>query len=212
MALPTDDLFVNQWHLKNTGQFGATAGMDINVEGAWDVATGAGVSVGVYDSGIQYTHHDLNDNYDATLSVIIDGLAHNPYPDTSNSDNTHGTSVAGLIAAEANGEGTVGVAYGAKLTGVDIFALSNNQFLQSLQQMTNFDVTNHSYGYTTPYSVNRLNGGYFADFVATFKHAADAGREGLGSITVHSGGNDRTNQGNSGCARDANDDNFTDSR
>ena len=39
--IPTDSLFVNQWHLNNTGQSGGTAGVDINVTGVWDDYTGA---------------------------------------------------------------------------------------------------------------------------------------------------------------------------
>src|SRR5690606_18918547 len=60
LALPTDPMFEQQWHLHNTGQevgnpdlqalFGV-AGEDINVVGAWNLGyTGKGVTVGVFDT------------------------------------------------------------------------------------------------------------------------------------------------------------------
>ena len=120
-SIPTDTLFVNQWHLLNTGQNGGTPGVDINVTKVWDEFTGAGVHVGIWDDGVQYTHHDLDGNYDASLHI----------PNTSGggimirclkvSVRLMAPAVAGLIARENNGVGTVGVAYGASITGVDMF-------------------------------------------------------------------------------------------
>ena len=68
---------------------------------------GRGITVAVYDDGVQYTHHDLNNNYDASQHITIGGSLHDPIPAAS-ADN-HGTAVAGLIGAENNGSGTVGV-------------------------------------------------------------------------------------------------------
>jgi Ca2+-binding RTX toxin-like protein len=211
---PGDSLFGNQWHLLNTGQFGGTPGIDLNVTRAWDNYTGSGVHVGIYDSGVQYTHHDLNDNYDSSRAVIIDGSPHDPFPVLTNPDNAHGTNVAGLIAAENDGTGTVGVAFDAGITGVNIFALTDAQFLQAWNQMTNFDVTNHSWGYTSAFADNRLltSDSFWGPFFTDIDNAVHNGRSGLGTIIVHSAGNDRTNLFNSGEARDANDDNFTNSR
>lgn len=107
-VVPSDDLYPNQWHLDNNGQSGGEAGVDLNVTEVWDDYTGEGVVVGIWDDGVQYTHHDLDDNYDTSLHIVIDGDVHNPLPWRPAS--AHGTSVAGVIAAENNGEGTVGVA------------------------------------------------------------------------------------------------------
>ncbi len=57
--MPTDGMVSSQWHLKNTGQTGGTAGIDINVSAVWDDYTGAGVSIGIYDDGVDFTHSDL---------------------------------------------------------------------------------------------------------------------------------------------------------
>ncbi|MFN8743924.1 MAG: S8 family serine peptidase [Phycisphaerales bacterium] len=97
-ALPTDPSFADQWHLQNL----ITPIADANVAPAWNLGfTGAGVVVGVIDGGALVTHPDLAPNYSSALS-------------TSTVASSHGTSVAGVIAAQNNnGLGGVGVAYDA---------------------------------------------------------------------------------------------------
>lgn len=113
--IPNDPLFSQQWYLQNTGQSGGTPGIDLNVVDVWDEYTGQGVVVGIIDDGFDYLHPDLINNYDTTLDY--NGRGKNNDPFGVNGDN-HGTSVAGIIGAEAeNGIGVVGVAYGATITG-----------------------------------------------------------------------------------------------
>src|SRR5262245_47388786 len=58
--VPNDPDYPSLTGLNNVGQFGATAGADIDAPEAWDVDTGSTkVVVGVIDSGIDYTHPDL---------------------------------------------------------------------------------------------------------------------------------------------------------
>jgi subtilisin family serine protease len=73
------------------------------------------VLVGVIDTGVDATHPDLDGNVDASRSVSCVGGAPNRDPAAWNDDSGHGTNVAGLIAAEANGQGIVGVAPNVKL-------------------------------------------------------------------------------------------------
>lgn len=61
---PTEPLFGQQRYLRNTGQSGGTAGMDIRVDGVWRDYTGARVRVAVIDDGVFYEHSDLTANYD----------------------------------------------------------------------------------------------------------------------------------------------------
>lgn len=113
--IPTDPRFAEQWFLNNTGQVpGALAGNDLNVTAVWPTITGVGVRVGVVDTGVLLTHEDLSGN-------IVSGEGHDfidndavAMPGTS-FENSHGTVVAGLIAAQRNTVGGVGVAYGATI-------------------------------------------------------------------------------------------------
>ncbi|MBP0616572.1 S8 family serine peptidase [Jiella mangrovi] len=173
----------DQWHLGYLG----------DLEAIWADYTGAGVNVGVYDDGVQYTHHDLDGNYDPSLHVVVDGEVLDPTP--ASSSDAHGTAVAGLIAAENDGTGTVGVAYGATLTGVNIFSgpadINNNLdgFLQAVDQSENFDVINHSWGhYPLFYLVNGDQ-----ETVTEWFEAAAGGRDGLGTIQMKAAGNDNAN-------------------
>ena len=203
-SIPTDTLFNQQWHLRNTGQNGGTPGVDINVTTVWDEFTGAGVHVGIWDDGVQYTHHDLDGNYDATLHIpnTSGGGTHDPLPQDPGS--AHGTAVAGLIAGENNGVGTVGVAYGASITGIDMFFDPQIQVENSTQYLQNFDVTNHSWGYTTPFVANILDtSAYWTSFFGGILDSVINGRGGLGTINLVANGNDRT------IGRDGNDSNFT---
>ncbi len=102
--------FDDQWHFDFLG----------DIEKIWEEYSGAGVHVGVYDDGLQYSHPDLGDNYDASRQVTVGGELLDPDYDASLGF-AHGTSVAGLIGAEKNEFGTTGIAWGASLTGVPIF-------------------------------------------------------------------------------------------
>lgn len=188
LSLPSDGYFPNQWHLLNLGQGGGRAGIDLDVVPVWDDYTGAGVVVGVWDDGIQYTHPDLDDNYDASLHLIVRGRVHDPAPQDPGS--MHGTSVAGVIAAEANGHGTVGVAYGATLVGVDIF-YDPQVGTGAFRQLDHFDVNNHSWGFIAAYAANILDPDWRGFFIG-WERSVQTGRDGLGTINVIAAGNDRT--------------------
>jgi subtilisin family serine protease len=72
---------------------------------------GAGVKVAIIDTGIDYNHPDLDANYAGGYDFVNDDN------DPMDDDITygHGTHVAGIIAAEDNDEGVVGVAPEAEL-------------------------------------------------------------------------------------------------
>jgi len=57
--IPNDPQFGQQYALHNTGQNGAKVDIDINAPEAWRVATIARTTVGIVDTGIDYTHPDL---------------------------------------------------------------------------------------------------------------------------------------------------------
>ncbi|HYD69940.1 S8 family serine peptidase [Azospirillum sp.] len=194
-ALPNDPLFSQQWHLLNTGQFGGKPGVDLNVVPVWEDYTGKGVTVGVYDSGVQYTHPDLDGNYDRSLHLSIGGTTHDAFPtDLNNPNNAHGTEVAGIIGAEANnGQGVAGVAYDATLSGVRILEMPSEAATSAAMiQQSRFDVVNHSWGPSQSFNsqFNRLlEGG--ETIALPVRLSALSGRDGLGTVMVVASGNSR---------------------
>ncbi len=130
----SDPLSIYQWYIQNYGlnsydtqgfnqdgeilyprkswSFIGSAGLDLNVPQAWSLgATGKGVGVIVYDSGVDPTNPDLKDQLDLSKAQnFITGTY-----STQNKDYrayTHGTKVAGIIAAKAyNQLGIRGIAY-----------------------------------------------------------------------------------------------------
>jgi subtilisin family serine protease len=76
---------------------------------------GAGIKIAVIDTGIDDTHEDLDDNYMGGWDFVFND--NDPNDETSNS---HGTHVAGIIAAEDNGFGVIGVAPEASLYAVRV--------------------------------------------------------------------------------------------
>ena len=87
--------------------------------------TGTGVDVAILDTGIDYDHPDLIDNISGGVNYAgswwRDGNTNKRY---WNDGNGHGSHCAGIVAAENNTIGVVGVAPGANLWAVKV--LSNN--------------------------------------------------------------------------------------
>jgi subtilisin len=101
---------------------------------------GAGVKIALLDTGIDYNHPDLDGNFVAGDNFIsIDPDNHDPYDDSWNS---HGTHVAGIIAAERNGEGVVGVAPEASLYAIKVLDGAGFGTLSSLIAGIEWAVTN----------------------------------------------------------------------
>jgi lantibiotic leader peptide-processing serine protease len=113
---PADDtLYPLQW-----------AHIALDSEGAWAAGcTGAGVRVAVLDGGIYNAHPDLDANVDTACSTSF--VTGQPY---NNDTGTfwHGTHVAGIIAAEDNAEGVVGVAPNATILGVKVLHNGSGSF------------------------------------------------------------------------------------
>jgi len=118
---PNDQYFPNQWGLNNTGQSNGTAGADIAATDAWNVTTGsASVTIAVIDTGIDYTHPDLDDGrYVGGYDFINnDG---DPFD-----DNGHGTHVAGIATADTNDNGVAGIAWNSKFMGIKVLGATGS--------------------------------------------------------------------------------------
>lgn len=88
----------------------------MDLKSLWEVTQGEGIKVGVIDTGINYNHEDLKDNYAGGKNYIEpDNPAADPLDDQG-----HGTHVAGTIAAVYNSKGVVGIAPKASLYAVKV--------------------------------------------------------------------------------------------
>ena len=93
----------------------------IDAAGAWNSGyRGAGVRVAVLDSGVFCAHADIAPNLIAAESTSF--VAGESYCNTLASQSSHGTHVAGTIAAADNGIGTIGVAPEAKIIAVKVLS------------------------------------------------------------------------------------------
>ena len=110
--------FNEQWYLHNTN----IKGLDINILPVWQKGYGTKpVSIGIIDRGIDTSHPDL------TNSVLLAGFGgYDP-------KESHGTKVAGLIAARDNQQGIIGVAPNAKIYSFSITINDSGQFSNQIR-------------------------------------------------------------------------------
>ena len=205
-ANPSDPLFSLQWHLLNPSTTGTWG---INALDVWQDYTGKGISVSVIDSGVDPNHPDLQNNFDYDNqfdaetgqqgTVTLDNGATINSGAPKNGD-SHGTGVAGLIAAERNELGVVGVAYDSTIVPINTLnnSLSTPIIANSFAHAAQFDVSNNSWGFGGLLDFDP-NFAFFDNFqdaewtaVATeLEQAVSNGRDGLGTVFVTSASNSR---------------------
>ncbi len=104
------------WHLDNDAELnGAADDEDINIGTVWDTNKGLGVNVVVVDEGLDYYHEDLKENVDTTKNHSYRSTG-----DVFGEPTSHGTAVAGVIAARDNDLGVRGVAPRATIYAYDL--------------------------------------------------------------------------------------------
>ncbi len=204
---PTDPLFIYQWHLKNFGQQAGPykaqkSGEDLNVTAVWDPndlnTTGRGVTIAVVDSGVDMMHGDLLSRMIEKYSWNYSTTDNDPTPVGSSEYCAHGTAVAGIAAASANGMGVSGVAPGAFLAGLNVglscgFGASELQYADALQPLNSsdrgpldIDIFTNSWGLSEP-SV----GGISQEERDAIEEGVQTGRGGKGAIYLFASGNSR---------------------
>ena len=120
LETPNDPYFYLQWGLNNSGQLSGTPGADIDALAAWDVTNGSeDVVVAVIDTGVDYTHPDLEDNIWTNPVDGSHGWDFYNYDNDPMDDNGHGTHCAGIIGAVGNNSvGVVGVNWRVKIAAL----------------------------------------------------------------------------------------------
>ncbi len=154
-----DPWLSQQWHYKDS----RTPTASINVEPVWkNITTGSDqVIIGVIDSGIDITHEDLAAN---CIDGGINGSKNFVDESFNITADTHGTHVAGTIAAvNNNGKGVSGIAGGNSADGVKGVRLLSCQIFKTVEGKTNSGsaaqaikwaadhgavIINNSWGYT----------------------------------------------------------------
>ncbi|GLW92334.1 S8 family peptidase [Actinokineospora globicatena] len=174
----------------------------IKADQAWAVTTGSpSVTVGVLDTGVDDQHYDLKANFDASKSASCAYGKLDTRVGSWRPEGTHGTHVAGTIAAAKNGKGMVGVAPSVKIASVRIAEAPSGLFFAEnticafvFSGDQGFKITNNSY-YTDPWLFNCPSNADQAAILEGVKRAA-AYAEGKGVLNVAAAGNENIDLAN----------------
>jgi len=164
--------------------------IDAELDNAWGVKRigagtvhdgsnkGTGVKVAVIDTGIAYTHPDLDANYVGGHDFVNGDT--NPMD-----DNGHGTHVAGTIAAEDNDTGVVGAAPEAALYGLKVLNSSGSGSWSDIIAAVEWAADNGIQVTNNSYSGSRRPGrtvkaAFDNSAAAGVLHVAAAGNSGCG--------------------------------
>lgn len=135
-STPNDPLYNYQWWAKNDGsplQYNGVVGADIDLDEAWDITQGSSsIRVAVIDEGVDRAHPDLINNIDPLGFGIMASVA--TTGDIVSSSLSHGTSCAGIVAAQANNSiGVAGVAPMCKIIPVSVVVNTSGNYGSSAQ-------------------------------------------------------------------------------
>ncbi|WP_434041089.1 MULTISPECIES: S8 family serine peptidase [Sorangium] len=190
---PTDPFFRHQWHLAAPEDGpDLVKGADIAVLGAWAVTRGSReVVVAIADDGFDLTHPDLNapNKIRGRLNIVLRGNSELDVRDDvmPREGDYHGTPCAGVAVAEANGQGTVGVAPGCSLLAVrfPLEQMSDAQLAEMFEKISaKADVVSCSWAVGP---TNRPVSSYLHGLIARL--ARSGGRRGRGLVFCVAAGN-----------------------
>lgn len=181
----SDPEFCNQWNL--TSIYG------LDVEAVHSITKGnPSIKVAIIDTGFQINHPDLaiDVSWDATTMTS----PARQYTYDKPSWGAHGTRMAGIIGAQINNRGVVGIAPDVTLIPISVqFGVTNNP---NLKIGTAFDLAKAVYYAANTADVinNSWNSSvYNQDLDEATKMALTAGRNGRGCVFVQCSGNDTLN-------------------
>lgn len=201
-VIPNDTYFNNQFYLRNTGQVfnpvenhSGLPNADINASRAWTTTLGNNsIIVAVIDEGLTPNHPDLPNARQVRLngSNFVPGEnANDPTPATNNN---HGNSCAGIIAAtQNNNEGITGIAPNVRIMPIKIFGQNSNADNNGLASAIDFawqhgaHVISNSWGFS---GVDNPN--FVPAIVAAINRAVTQGRGNLGCVVAFSASNTAT--------------------
>ncbi|WP_269497608.1 S8 family serine peptidase [Castellaniella sp. S9] len=197
-----EPLYTFQWALNYAASFFRAypetfgGGLDLNVEPVHRQGIkGQGVNVLVLDSGTDFKNEDLAPNADYGMSWNFVTQTSDPYPiNPEDPEQSHGTNVAGMIAAAQNGKGVMGIAPRAVLGAANLIEPPvsddpSNIFLAygGADWSRKAHVINASYGKSDALEAYDTKGGKVDTYaVRGLKNL----RDGKGVVFVKAAGND----------------------
>jgi subtilisin family serine protease len=154
-GVPNDPQFSTQWGHHNTGQLSGVPDADVDAPEFWDVMESApGVVIAVLDSGLNFTHPDLQniawrnpgeiagDGADNDGSGRIDDVTGWDFVNSDNNpadDHGHGSNVTGIIAATRNNDtGIAGMISGMQIMVCKVLNSSNSGSTSNLIAATTY--------------------------------------------------------------------------
>ena len=183
-----DPYYPDQWGLKNR----TNSNYDINVENAWSITRGQGISIAIVDQGVDPQQADLFPNFDSISYDAQTGTSQSVFLGKD-----HGSHVSGIMTAVGNNYlQIIGVAPEAKLIRVSHpLTLSNNISAQLASGInwawrSGADVINCSWGDQGNPDINmHMHSTILEESII---NAMTKGRDGKGSIVVFASGNQQT--------------------
>lgn len=160
----SEPLYPFQWHLNYKNSYFSNfpniwkassdpMDYDLNIENAHKQGIkGQGVKVLVLDDGIDINHEDLKSNIDQNLTYNFNDGSSDPTPPKTDEyiDTSHGTNVAGIIAAAQNGKGVMGIAPRVTLGGANVLTTKDSfpdmEAYGGAEFSKNADIFSASYG------------------------------------------------------------------
>lgn len=183
------DVAVQALEYSSANELGNSWGVDhINADAALAAGyAGEGVKVAVLDSGVNFNHFDLRDNFDFSANELgYDFVADDFFPEDVYG---HGTHVAGTLVAASNGFGVVGVAPKAQIVALRVLDEKGegtaSGIIEALQWIQNYNaahpdspirITNNSYG--TGSNSSQLEAAFDVLASSGVLHIGSAGNEG----------------------------------
>lgn len=165
VTVPLDPGYASQWQHTFTDSLSA-----------WETTKGSGVVVAVLDTGAKLNHEDLKDN-------LLTGVDTTDTQSDAEDDNGHGTHVSGIIAAEENGLGGVGIAPEAKILPVKVLTSSGSSTAGSVAMGIRAAIE-------SSYDVNVINMSLGGTFYSPIENACVTEAANNGIVVVCAAGND----------------------
>jgi len=190
MFTPNDEYYPDQWGMENSGFsiLSGTRDADMDAGEAWSISKGdAETVIAIIDEGVELDHEDLDEKIIANYSAVRRDSDANP----NSTRDGHGTSCAGIAAAETNnGQGVSGVCPNCSLMPVQIaFSRFNGAWVTRDSWVVDAitwavdngaDVLSNSWGGGR--ASNQIN--------SAITYAVTNGRGGLGSVVLFAAGNE----------------------